>query len=369
MRIICDTEKLTEVCLNVQRCIPNKSVMPHLECVLIKTTEDGCIELSGFDLDLGITKKMEVRVEQPGAVVLNAKTFCDILRHLPGETVYIDCDEKNICSIKCGEVEYTVISLEPEEYPELPKITEEVPFTVSQRVLKDMIKQTIFAVSVDDSKTVHRGIKFEITEGQLRLIALDGYRLAIRTEFTEYKGNDLSFVVPAKTLSEIIKFIDEEDTFISLSIGRRHIIFEIDGYSIISRLLEGEFLDYRSAVPTAKSTVVRVNTAQLIDCIERTSIIITEKMKSPIKFIFDEDIIKLSAVTALGSATDKVSASVDGKRVEIGFNNRFVLDALRSCESDEILINLNGPVAPAVMTPTEGDHFLYLILPVRIKNQ
>ena len=366
MRIVCETEKLTTVSLNVQRCIPNRSVMPHLEGILIKTTEDGCIELSGFDLDMGITKKLEVRVEEPGAAVINAKTFCDILRHLPGETVYIECDEKNICSIRSGEAEYTVISLDPAEYPELPRITDEIPFTVSQKTLKNMIKQTIFAVSVDDSKTVHRGVKFELTAGQLKLIALDGYRLAIRTEFSEYSGKDLSFVVPAKTLSEIVKFIDDEDAFIRLSIGRRHIIFYIDGYSIISRLLEGVFLDYRSAVPTAKSAVVRVNTAKMIECIERTSIIITEKMKSAIKFIFDEDTVKMSAVTALGSANDKMEASVDGKRTEIGFNNRFVLDALRSCESDEVLINLNGPVSPAVIVPTDGDHFLYLILPVRI---
>jgi len=368
MRIICETEILTEVCLNVQRCIPNKSVMPHLEGILIKTDGDNSIELSGFDLDLGITKKMEVKVERSGAVVLNAKTFCDILRHLPDETVYIDCDEKNICSIKSGDAEYTVISFDPEEYPELPKISDEIPFEISKRIIKNMIKQTIFAVSVDDSKTVHRGIKFEISAGQIRLVALDGYRLAIRTEFSDYNGNNINFVVPAKTLSEIIKFIDDEDELIKISIGRRHIIFNIDGYSIISRLLEGEFLNYNSAVPNAKSTVVRVNTTSLIECIERASIIITEKMKSPIKFIFDEDTVKISAVTALGSANDKIKASIDGKRTEIGFNNRFILDALRSCDSDEILINLNGPVAPAVMLPTEGDSFLYLILPVRIKN-
>ncbi len=368
MRIICDTEKFTEVCLNVQRCIPNRSVMPHLEGILIKTTDDGRIELSGFDLDMGVTTFMDVRVEQPGAVVLNAKTFCEQLRHLPEDTVYIDCDEKNICTIRSGEREYTMISLDPAEYPELPKITEEVPFTVSQKVLKNMIKQTIFAVSVDDSKTVHRGIKFEISDGTLRLIALDGYRLAIRTEFTEYKGNDLKFVVPAKTLSEIIKFIDDEDAFISLSIGRRHIIFEIAGYTIISRLLEGEFLDYRSAVPTAKSTVVRINTAKMIECLESAAPMVTEKMKSPIRFIFDEDTVKISTVTALGSYKDKISASIDGKRTEIGFNNRFVVDALRSCESDEVLINLNGPFAPAVIVPTEGEHFLYLILPVKIKS-
>ena len=368
MRIICDTQKLTEVCLNVQRCIPNRSVMPHLEGILIKTLPEGKIELSGFNLDLGIVTEMEVRVEQAGAVVLNAKTFCDILRHLPGETVYIDCDEKNICTIKCGDSEYTMISLAPEEYPELPTLTEEKPLRISQKMLKTMIRQTIFAVSIDDSKTVHRGIKFEVSPGTLRMVALDGFRLAIRTEFLQYEGKEFKFIVPAKTLNEIVKFIDDEDTFIDLVVGRRHIKFEIAGYSIISRLLEGEFLDYRSAIPTAKSTTVRVNTSVMIECLDRAGIMVTEKMKSPIKFIFDEDTVKLSVVTAIGSFNDKFSASVDGKRTEIGFNNRFVSEALRSCESDEVLINLNGPFAPALIVPTEGDSFLYLILPVKIKN-
>lgn len=368
MRIICETSKLTDVCLNIQRCVPNRSVMPHLEGILIKTVSNQKIEISGFDLDLGITKELEVRIEKAGAVVLNARDFCEILKHLPDETVTIDCDEKNICTIVSGETTYDIIGLSAEDYPELPTIAQGTPFSVSQRVIRDMIKQTIFAVSVDDSKTVHRGIKFEISDGQIRLIALDGYRLAIRTEFTQYKGEVLSFVVPSKTLSEIIKFIKEEDAFIEIFIGKRHIIFHIDGYSIISRLLEGEFLDYRSAIPSAKSTTVRINTKNLIDCIERTSILITEKTKSPTKFIFDEDTVKISAVTTKGSANDKVRASIDGKRTEIGFNNRFVLDALRSCESDEVILQLNGPVAPALILPTEGDHFLYLILPVRIKN-
>lgn len=369
MRIICDTQSLTEVCLNVQRCIPAKAVLPHIEGILIRTVSDSAIELSGFDLDLGVTTTMEVSIERPGAIVLNAKTFCDILRHLPGETVTIDCDEKNVCTVKCGDMEYTLISLSPEEYPELPKITDEIVFRMGQSVMKDMIRQTIFAVSLDDSKAVHRGIKFEINPGEIKLIALDGYRLAIRKEFLEYNGEPFSFVAPAKTLAELIKLAGDDEEFITVKKGKRHISFSVNGYELISKLLEGEFLDYRAAIPTAKTTVVRVNTKNLIDSIERTSIIITEKMRSPLRFIFDEDQIKISVITALGSANDKMAASVDGKRTEIGFNNRFLLDALRSADTDEVMIHLNGPFSPAIVLPPEGDSFLYLVLPVRIKNE
>ena len=369
MRIICDTQSLTEVCLNVQRCIPAKAVLPHIEGILIRTNGASTIELIGFDLDLGVPTTMEVNVERAGAIVLNAKTFCDILRKLPGETVTIDCDEKNVCTVKSGDFESTLISLSPEEYPELPKITDETTFRISQSVLKDMIRQTIFAVSVDDSKAVHRGIKFEIDPGELKLIALDGYRLAIRKEFIEYNGDPVSFVVPAKTLAELIKLAGDDETFIELKKGKRHISFSVNGYELVSKLLEGEFLDYRAAIPTAKTAVVRVNTKNFIDSIDRTSIIITEKMRSPLRFIFDEDQIKISVITALGSANDKLAASVDGKRTEIGFNNRFIVDALRSADTDEVLIHLNGPFSPAVILPPEGDSFLYLILPVRIKNE
>ncbi|MBQ7689379.1 MAG: DNA polymerase III subunit beta [Clostridia bacterium] len=369
MKIICSTQELTQACLNVGRCIPAKAVVPHLECILIETVESSAIRLSGFDLDLGIRTQLPVRVEREGAVVLNAKMFCDILRGMPEDSVLIDCDEKNVCVIKSGNTEYKLISLSPEEYPELPEVAEKRPFRIRQTVLRDMIRQTIFAVSVDDSKSVHRGVKFEIRQGEVKLVAIDGYRLALRTEFIEYVGEDISFVVPAKTLSEVIKFIDDEEAFIEVNVGRKHIIFDIGDYHMISRLLEGEFLDYKTAIPTAKSATVRVKTKSLIDCIERASIIITEKIKSPIKFIFDEDTIKISAVTAMGSANDKIAGSTEGKRTEIGFNNRFMLDALRSCDTDEVLIHLNGPVSPAVIVPPESDSFLYLILPVRIKSE
>ena len=369
MRIICDTQALTDVCLNVQRCVPAKAVLPHIEGILMKTTGASEIELSGFDLDLGVTTAMEVTVEEAGAAVLNAKTLCDILRHLPGETVSIECDEKNVCTVRSGDMEYKLISLSPEEYPELPRITDGAVFEVAQNVLKDMIRQTIFAVSLDDSKAVHRGVKFELVAGEIRLIALDGYRLAIRKEFIEYNGGDISCVVPAKTLSELIRLAGDEEEFITVKKGKRHISFGVNGYELISKLLEGDFLDYRAALPTAKTAVVRVNTKSFIDSIERTSIIITEKMRSPLRFIFEEDTIKISVITALGSANDRLTASIDGKRTEIGFNNRFIMDALRSCDTDEVLIHLNGPFSPAVILPPEGDSFLYLVLPVRIKNE
>lgn len=369
MKIICDTSSFTNTCLNIQRSIPAKAVLPHLEGILIETTEENSVKLTGFDLDITVMTYFNVRVEEAGAAVLNAKTFCDILRHLPDNKVEISVNEKNICTIVSGEVEYTLISLNPAEYPDLPVLTDEIPMRMNAGVLKDMIKRTIFAVSPDDGRTVHRGVKFEVKTGEIQLVALDGYRLAIRKEFSDYNGNNLNFVVPTKTLYEVVKLAENDDDYIEISKGRRHIMFNMNGYRLISKLLEGEFLDYTTAFPKGKNATVRVNTKNLIDCIERTSIIITEKVRSPLKCIFENDELKLSAVTALGSASDRIDVSIDGERNEIGFNNRFLLDALRSCDTDEVLVELNGSLSPAVIVPPDGDSFLYLILPVRIKTQ
>ena len=231
-----------------------------------------------------------------------------------------------------------------------------------------MIRKTIFAVAVNDAKVIHTGIKFEIGNGEIKLVAVDGFRLAIRTEKIEYTGDPLSFVVPAKTLNEAVKLCEDTDT-VSISVAKRHIIFEIGDYSIISRLLDGEFLNYKEAIPKNVSTEVKVNVKMFIDSIERTSLLISDKLKSPLRCIFDENQIKISTVTSNGSANDKIPAVIDGSRTEIGFNNKYLLDALKVCDCDEVKVTLNGPLSPITVTPPDGDAFLFLVLPVRLKNE
>lgn len=368
MKIVCNTNSFTNSCLNIQRSIPSKAVLPHLECILIQTEGDSSVKLTGFDLDIAVMKSVNVKVEEEGAIVLNAKIFCDMLRLLPDDVVTITCNEKNICTIRSGNTEYTLISLNPSEYPELPAITEENSLNVKAGVLKDMIKRTVFAVSPDDGKTVHRGVKFEISPGKIKLIAIDGYRLAIRDEFIEYNSGNLGFVVPAKTLNELIKLAEDDEGFIRLSKGRRHIMFNINGYCLISKLLEGEFLDYRSALPKAKNSTVRVNTKTLLELIERTIPVIMEKKRSPVRCIFEDDCLQLSVFTSQGGFNESINVSVDGERTEICFNNRFLLEALRSCDTEEVLIELNGSISPAIIIPPEGESFLYFILPVRMSK-
>jgi DNA polymerase-3 subunit beta len=254
-------------------------------------------------------------------------------------------------------------------YPELPTVSGGFPFAIKKSILKEMIRQTIFAVAVSDLKPVHKGIKFEVTNNNLRLISCDGFRLAIRNEVIDYNNEDLTFIVPAKTLAEVTKLIEDNDEQLTLNIGKKYILFEVGNYRIVSRLLEGEFFNYKNAIPSDNSTKARVNVKQLINSVDRASLLITSKIKSPVRCVFEDNSIKISSTTSLGAANDKVSASIEGKRVEIGFNNTYLTDCLKTVDVDEVNIELNGPISPIIIRPLEGDSFIFLIIPMRLKNE
>ena len=368
MKFTCNTNELSFICQNVQRAASTKTAIPSIEGILI-VAENNSLTLTGYDLEMGITTTIAARVEEPGELVLNAHMFSETLRKLPDANVEIFSDERHIASISCGDFESTLIGISAEEYPDLPSVSGGYPISIEQKILKDMVRKTIFSAAVKDSKIVHTGIKFENEENHIRLIAVDGVRLAIRNENINYSGEPLSFVVPAKTLSEVVKLMDDDDAVVTLGVGKRHIIFEVGGYNIISRLLDGEFLNYKAAIPSSSKTVIHVNTRSVIESIDRTSLIITEKIKSPVKCVFDENMIKMSSITSLGTANDRIAAQIDGETCTIGFNNKYMLDALRACDSDEVRIMLNGAVAPILSVPNEGDEFIFLIHPVRLKNE
>lgn len=368
MKIICNTIELAEACTVVQRSVPQKSTLPATEGILMEAKQN-VLQLTGYDLEVGITTSINCRCERDGSAVLNSKLLCDILHRLPGETVALDIDEHNLCKITSGESEFSLISIPADDYPELPTVSGGLTMNVKQNLLKDMIRQTIFAVAVTDAKPVHKGVKFELSEGNLRLIAVDGFRLAIRNEPLEYSGADLSFVVPAKTLGEVIKLVSDDDSTIQLIVGQKYIIFEIGAYRIISRLLIGDFFNYKNAIPSDNSTIAIVNLDQLLNSVERTALLITSKLKSPIRCVFDNDSVKMSSTTSLGAANDRISAQISGNRVEIGFNNSYLSDCLRTIDCDKIKIELNGPVSPMILRPLESDSFIFLIIPMRLKNE
>ena len=368
MKITVKKSEICEAVSNVQRAVSSKSNLAALEGILIKT-KNGRLCLSGYDMELGIITDIEAQTEEPGSIILNARLFGDILRRLPEETVKIETDDKFMTNIFSGLSEFSILGINAEEFPEMPEVNEETNITLEAEMLKNMINGVIYAVALDDAKPVQKGVLFEITSQKLKLIAVDGYRLAIRSEPIKDGGDDVKFVVPGKTLNEMIKLVSEDENNIEIKLGRRHIIFKIKNFTVISRLLDGDFLDYRSAVSFEHSSEVTVNTGNLFSSVERISLLITDKLKSPVRCTFEDDTVKLRCTTAVGKAFDTLPCETNGERLEIGFNNRYFLDALKACEGDKIKIQLNGPTAPIKIVPLEGESFLYLVLPVRLKTE
>lgn len=366
MNIYCNKQALIDAVGNVGHAASGKSTLPALEGILLRASGSS-LYLAGYDLDMGITTTIEADVRQVGEIVLNARLFGDIVRRLPDETVFMSVDEKLGTTIRSGKSEFTIMGISASEYPEIPSVSDGVGFTVPQNTMKSMIRQTLFAVAQTDNRPVHTGIQFEMEENMLRLVSVDGSRLAMRCEKIQSEES-LKFVVPGKTLGEVQKLLSDEDTPMSLAVGKRHIVLEIDGYAVISRLLDGEFLPYRKAIPQLVSTTVKVNTREFIGAVERASLVISDKIKSPLVCEFRDGQIILSCTTPLGSACDSIEAVIEGNAEEMGFNSRFLLEALKNTETDEVKIELGGPLSPMKILPTTGDSFLFLVLPVRLKK-
>jgi DNA polymerase-3 subunit beta len=232
-----------------------------------------------------------------------------------------------------------------------------------------MIDQTLFAVSLTDTKPVHTGSLFDMESEHLTVVSVDGYRLALRNEIIS-GGTELSFVVPGKVLGEISKLAsDDEEELATLSVSKRHIVVNIGKYSIISRLLEGDFLDYKTSIPGGGGTTVKLSTRAFIDSIERVSLLISDRLRSPLRVLFDEGKIKISCSTTLGKSYDELDCELSGPAVEMGFNNKYLLDALKAAGSDEVRVEIAGPLSPIKVLPLEGESYLFLVLPVRLKNE
>jgi DNA polymerase-3 subunit beta len=368
MKFRCDKTLLTEAVLNVSRVVPAKSSIPALEGIQIKAY-GSTLFLTGYDMEAGITTSMEATVEREGEIVLSARLFADMLRKMAVGEVSVDVGDKHLTQIKAGLSEFTILGTPSDEFPELPQIESGSGITLPQSVLKSMIDQTLFAVSLTDTKPVHTGSLFDMESGHLTVVSVDGYRLALRSENIQ-GGEELDFVVPGKVLSEISKLAsDDGDENAVLNVSRRHIVAKIGKYSIISRLLEGDFLDYKSSIPGSGATIVKLSTRTFIDSIELVSLLISDRLRSPLRVVFEEGTIKISCSTSLGKSYDELDCELTGPAVEMGFNNKYLLDALKAAGSDEVRVEIAGPLSPIKVLPLEGESYLFLVLPVRLKNE
>ena len=366
MNILCNKVELIEAVGNVQRAVSTKASLPALEGILLRA-QGSSLYLAGFDMELGITTTIDAMVKEPGEIVLSARMFSDIVRKMPGDQLSIQSDQKYNTIIRSEVTEFAIMGMSAADYPDIPSVEDGIALNLSQPVIKSMIRQTIFAVAApNDPRPIYTGTLFELKNNELRLVSVDGYRLAMRTEPMQ-SDEQLSFVVPGKTLQEILKLLKDEEKPCSLVVGRRHIIFEIDGYAVISRLLDGEFMAYEKIISSDVSSTVTVNTRAFIDAVDRVSLVVNDRLKSPLVCVFKDNSIAVSCTTPLGSANDCIPADIQGDDEEMGFNSRFLLDALKNSETDEVKVHLGGALKPMNVLPKEGNAFLFLVLPVKLK--
>jgi len=352
----------------VSRAVSSRTALPVLEGIRITAASNGTLTLTGYDLELGISTVIEAVVESPGELVLGARMLLDIVRRMPEERVSFKADDKFLTEIHSGSTEFTILGFSAEEFPDFPAVEEADSFDISQLLLREMIGQTLYAVATADAKPVHTGSLFDIKNSVLNLVSVDGYRLALCSEAVS-SDRDLRFIVPGKALGEVSRILsDDDEQTVGLHISRRHITFKMGGFLVVSRLLEGEFLDYRAAIPGGFTTEVKVGVRAFSDCIERASLLINDRIKSPLRVAFEDGDVKINCQTALGKAYDEMRAVQNGENVEIGFNNRYLLDALRASGCDEVRLEISGPLSPMKMRPVEGDAFTFLVLPVRLQR-
>ncbi len=365
MKIICDKYLLSDAIAGVSKAVSSKSAIPVLEGILIKATTSE-ITLTGYDLEMAITTSIEASVLEEGEIVLPSKLFGDMVRRIDAEEITIISNENLTTCIKAGITEFNIMGMNSSDFPELPSTTAEETIKINAGTLKQMIESTIYAVSQDDKKPVHTGELFNLEKNKLTIVALDGYRLAI-CERAITSEKELKIVIPQKAMQEISRLIIDEDFDIEISANRRYIVFKLQNYTLLSRLIEGEFLDYERVIPTDYKTKVVIDVKDFIQSIERVSLIITERLKEPLRITFADNVC-LKCNTSIGKVSDEVNAQTQGDVVEIGFNNKYLLDALRNSHCEKVKIEITGVLNPVKVTPLDNNDFIYLVLPVRFKN-
>ena len=364
MKFSCEKALLQAAISTTSRAVSPKSSIPALEGILLEAGSD--LRLTGYNLETGIRTIVPADIREEGTLVLGARLFGEIVRKLPDDIVTFQSEN----NIKCGMSEFNILGTDPEEFPELPTVEYQNSLILPQSRLKAMISQTLFAVSDNESRPIHTGSLFEVDSNGLTIVSVDGYRLALRHEAIDKKegAETFSFVVPGAALSEVEKICSDVDEPASVTQGARHVMFKVGDTMLVSRRLEGEFLAYRQAIPRNNTIHVEGETRALLSSIDRVSLIISDKLKSPLRCVFDSNLLKISTKTAIGDAYDECPLSGDGGGLEIGFNNKYLMDALKAAPADKVRLELTTGVSPCVILPTEGEeNFLYMVLPVRLK--
>ncbi|MFI3249412.1 MAG: DNA polymerase III subunit beta [Eubacteriales bacterium] len=366
MKFSCDKELILSAVSVAARNVSPKSSIAALMGILVEVTD--VVKVTGYNMETGVALEMEADIEEEGTLVLTARLFADILRKLPDDVVYFSSKDFMV-TISCGKAKFDILAIDPEEFPALPVVDDNQGILLEQKALKSLIGDTLFSVSMSESRPIHTGALCEVEDGVLTMVAVDGYRLALRREpVSDVMGAaPFSFVVPAAALSEMEKICMAGDVMVRFN--HTHVLFQTEQATLISRRIEGEFLNYRDTLPKNNKIQVIGDVRDLSSCVERVSLMISEKLKVPLRCYLEGNNMEFSCKTAIGEAKDTCSMEGPGGELEIGFNNRYLLEAIRHAPADKVRMEFSTPVAPCLIMPEnpDEDHFCYMVLPVRLK--
>lgn len=366
MKFSCEKAILLNAVNAAARTVAKNSSIVALEGILIGA-ETNSVTFTGYNLTTGVRATINTEPERTGSVVINARLLGEIVRKSPDDFITVDADENLSVKITCGMSEFSILALSASDYPDLPTPEKEKTLSLPANTLREMISMTVFAVSDNESKPVHTGSLFDFKEGFLNIVAVDGYRMAIRREPATSTVPEMSFVVPGPALREVQRLCGDTEETVTINLGRRHITFEIGEVSLVSRLLEGDFINYEASIPKDMPVSVIADTNDLLNAVDRVALIINERLKNPIRCTFEDGYVRLNCVTPIGRANDEIVVEGDGGNIEIGFNNRYLSDAIKAVPDEKVSISLINAISPCILRSIEDNSYLFMVLPVRLK--
>lgn len=365
MKIICDGADLSDAVLKVSKGTSNKTTNPILEGIKVVAEED-YVTLSATDLELSIEKTIKGMVQLEGEMVVPGKFFCEYIKKLNNEQIELHVDEKNTLSIKYTDSVGKIQCLNASEFPQIKSFEDSTYFEIKQKDLKSLISKSIYAVAVEDVRPILKGVKLEITNTQVTAVALDGYRLAVVKKPIVSTNAEFSCIVPARSLNEISKLLEDSEDTIKVCVGRNYLMVDIDNTKITTRLLEGDFINYTQIIPTDFNTNIVLNKDQLLDALERASLLSRVDRNNLVKFDISDKVMVLSSKSDIGDIKENITISLKGNDLTIAFNARYFTEALRVINDEFLKLSFTSNVSPCIITSNDTDEFLYLILPVRI---
>lgn len=365
MHIFCRQELLMNSINTALKACSTKTTMPILGSILIKAYNNQ-VTLVGYNLELGIESTIQAEVVEEGSIVLESRFFSEIIRKMPNEIVELSTDENQIARIICEDSEFVIAGQAGKQFPELTQVERAKSSTLSQYMLKEMIRQTIFSVAQDESRPVLTGAMIQIKDGLFSMVSFDGNRISYRQTPLLVEDEVQEVIVPGRTLSELSKILSSDETDrVNIYFEDKNILFDLGECKVVSRLLEGQFLKYEHMFLADYVTRIEVNCKKFLMRLERAALISREG-KNPIKIKIDGDSMIITSKAELGSAREKLEIELEGDELSIGFNPKFLIEALKSIDDDYIYIHFISPLAPCIITPIQGNHYKYLIAPVRI---